>query len=301
MNYIVSKALLKILNLTKLSMTVPDKVYLKMAFSSVMHRSLNLNHPQTFNEKLQWLKLYQRDPKYTKLVDKSGVKRIVAKQLGSDFVIPTIGEWNSTAEIKLDELPQQFVLKCTHDSGSVVICKDRTSFDWPTEKKILDEGLASDYYMSGREWPYRDVPHKIIAEPLLVPDNGGSLIDYKFFCFNGLAEMVMLCIGRETGNTKFYFFDRDWNLLRLNKQGASAPEGFSVPKPNSIDKMFAIADKLSSDIPFVRVDLYSSGNIIKFGEMTFFPDSGFDVNILPDADFKLGELLTLPDKFLEVL
>ena len=259
-----------------------------------MGKRLNLKNPTTFNEKLQWLKLYNRKPEYTIMVDKVKAKEYVAKIIGEEHIIPTLGVWDDPDEIDFDKLPNQFVLKCSHDSGGLVICKDKAKLNKNKALERIGFCLKRNYYVATREYPYKDVPHRILAEKYMT-NNGGTeeLTDYKFFCFNGYVDCVMVCIDRHIGETKFYFFNREWKLLRLNPRGIAAPEGFAIPKPTNMDEMFDIASKLSQGIPFVRVDLYDINNRIYFGEMTFFPDSGCDPNLLPETDEYFGNLLKI--------
>ena len=174
------------------------------------------------------------------------------------------------------------------------ICKDKSQLDIPKVKRELRKGLKENYYLSGREWPYKNVPRKIICEKYM-KDNADSkdFTDYKFFCFDGYVDCVMVCLDRSSGDTKFYFFDKDWRLKRLNVRGKNAPEDFTIPKPSGMDEMFRIAEELSKGLPFVRVDLYQSDNQIYFGELTFFPDSGFDKNLLPETDQYFGNLIKI--------
>lgn len=281
-----------------------DRMYLRLRYMAAFGRRLDLRNPQTFNEKLQWLKLYNRKPEYTAMVDKLEAKKYVAGIIGEEYIIPTIGVWNNPEEIDFDSLPEQFVFKCTHNSGhGLCICKSKKDLDIPAVKKSLAEALAEDYFLKGREWPYKNVPHRIIAEQYLSddsPQNRGSLSDYKFTCFNGQADNVMVCIDRDKGDTKFYFFDRDWKLLRLNKRGLEAPEGFTLEKPEAMDRMFDIAARLSEGIPFVRVDLYYVNGRIYFGELTFFPESGLDRNLLPETERLFGSRIVLPPKTIQI-
>lgn len=271
---------------------LPDTVYLKCIYNFTFGRKLDLKAPKTFNEKLQWLKLNDRNPLYTKLVDKYEAKKYVADIIGEEYIIPTIGVWDRFDDIDFNSLPDQFVLKCTHDSGGLVICRDKKEFDIEKAKSKIESSLKNNYYYWGREWPYKNVPPRIIAEKYM-SDKSGELIDYKFFSFNGYVDCVMVCIDRHINDPKFYFFDRDWNLKRLNVRGEEAPEGFTLDKPDCMDEMFGIAEKLSENIPFVRVDLYAINGKTYFGEMTFFPDSGFDANLLTKTDEYFGDLIDL--------
>jgi hypothetical protein len=270
-----------------------DIRFLKRKFKAIMGRDLNLDTPETFNEKLQWLKMHDRKQKYTVMVDKYLVRQYIAEQLGEKYLIPLLGVWEGPDEIDFDALPNQFVLKCTHNSGlGMCICKDKSVLDVQAVKRELEKGLKQNYYLTGREWPYKDIPRRIIAEEYLQDQlSNEGLADYKFFCFNGNVDCVMVCIGRQTGNTKFYFFNKDWELLRINKSGKEAPAGFSLKRPDEIDKMFAIAGKLSMGIPFIRVDLYECNHKIYFGELTLYPQSGFDLNLLPETDLYFGGLI----------
>lgn len=286
---------------------ISDQKYLNIAYKKAMNKKLNLNSPKTFNEKLQWLKLNDHRPEYTIMVDKYKVKEYISDILGPEYVIPTLGVWDDPEDINFDKLPEQFVLKCNHTSGlGMYICKDKSKMDIKKIKKELRKGLKQDYYLTGREWPYKDVPRKIIAEQYIADtqEDGKNdlkicehrdtgLTDYKFFCFDGVADSVMVCIDRNSGNPKFYFFNKEWKLCRYNIRGKNAPSDFSLPKPKNIDKMFEIAEYLSQGIPFVRVDLYNLNGKIYFGELTFFPSSGFDSNLLPETDQYFGSLINL--------
>ena len=277
---------------------LPDKPYLSLLFRIKLKRKMNWDDPKTFNEKLQWLKLYNRNPEYSRMVDKYEGKIFAAEILGEECIIPTLGVWDSFDDIDFDSLPDRFVLKCTHDSGSVIICRDKSKLDMKKTRKFFKKKLKDSLYYDGREWPYKNVKPRIIAEKLMeeAPGSETALVDYKFFCFNGKADCVMLCLDRETGDTKFYFFDKQWNLKRYNIRGKNAPEGFTVKKPELMDEMFQLAEKISTGIPFVRVDFYCIQNQVYFGEMTFFPDRGFDANLLKETDEHFGELLKLERK-----
>ena len=274
---------------------MPDNQYLKCMFRARMGRKLDLENPQTFNEKLQWLKLHDRRPEYTIMVDKYKVRDYIADKLGEEYLIPLLGVWDDPDEIDFEALPDQFVLKCNHNSGTgMCICKDKSKLDIEKVKKELRKGLAQDYYLTGREWPYKNVPRKIICEQYMEDSSQkDSLTDYKFFCFNGVADCVMVCLDRFSGDTKFYFFDKNWKLKRMNIRGKNAPEGFTIPKPSCMDEMFRIAEQLSEGLSFSRIDLYECNGKIYFGEITFFPDSGFDANLLPETDQYFGEMIDL--------
>lgn len=274
---------------------VSDEDYVRMMFYRDMGYPLDLDNPQTFNEKLQWLKVYNHRPEYTAMVDKVAAKEYVAKILGPEYIIPTLGVWDSFEEIDFDSLPEQFVLKTTHDSKSVVICTDKSSFNRVEAGKRLTASLRRSYYLKYREWPYKNIRPRILAEEYMVDESGTELKDYKFSCYNGTATDVMLCFDRASGDTKFYFFDPEWRLLRYNRRGKEAPEGFTVPKPENMEQMFRIAARLSEGVPYLRVDLYNIRGHIYFGELTFFPRSGCDSNLLRETDLLFGSRITLPN------
>ncbi len=275
--------------------SMTDAEYLKKMYKARLGKPLNLSSPQTFNEKLQWLKLYNRKPEYTMMADKYKVRDYIAEKLGEEYLIPLLGVCNDPNEIDFDNLPDQFVLKCNHNSGlGMCICKDKSKLNIVKVKENLKKAIKQNYYLPGREWSYKNIKPCIVIEKYMTDSfDSDELTDYKFFCFNGKVDCVMVCYGRASGDTKYYFFDRDWTLKRLNKRGQRAPAGFTLPKPECIDKMFDIASILSVGMPFVRVDLYQSCGKVYFGEMTFYPDCGFDSNLLPEADQYFGNLIDL--------
>ncbi len=277
---------------------LPDKTYIKLRFQIQMGRKLDLKNPKSMNEKLQWMKLYDRDPKYTVMVDKLLVRDYIAKKIGEEYLIPLLGVWDDPNKIDFDSLPEKFVLKCNHNSGlGMCICKDKSRLDVEKVRKELRKGIRQNYYLTGREWPYKNVPRRIICEQYMTDGISGSesegLTDYKFYCFGGRVDYVVVCIDRHLNDPKFYFFDREWKLQRLNARGKAAPADFTLRKPACMDKMFDLASELSKDLYFVRVDLYECGGKIYFGELTFFPDSGYDSNRLRETDELLGELIDL--------
>ena len=280
---------------------LPDKVYLSLRYRCQMGRWINWRNPKKYQEKLQWLKVYNRQKRCTEMVDKVAVKDYVARIIGEKYIIPTLGVWDSFNEIDFEKLPNQFVLKTNNGGGSmgVVVCTNKSVLDKESAKKQLELSLKGSIYKSYREWPYKDVKPKIFAEAFMEDDsefNKGGLVDYKFTCFNGKADNVMVCCGRQTGETKFYFFDQAWNLLPLNKRGKETNPNFKLPKPDCMDEMFEIAGKLSEGFPFLRVDLYYINDRPYFGETTFFPASGFDPNILPETEILFGDKILLPNE-----
>ena len=255
---------------------IPDRMFLKYQYHFVFGEKLDLTHPKKFNEKLQWLKLYDRNPLYTTLVDKYAVKKWVADRIGNEYVIPTLAVYDNAEQIDLKELPDRFVLKCTHDSGSVIICKDKQSFNLDETKRILDAKLKTDFFLKYREWPYKNVKPRIIAEEYK-EDSSGELRDYKVYAFDGKCDYLMFCFDRSKGDTKFFYFDKKWNLKKnLSCDGLKYGDSIQITKPQNLDLIFQIAESLSVGIPFVRIDFYEVEGQLYFGEFTFFPTGGID-------------------------
>ena len=277
---------------------MPDKLYLQIKYRMWMGRRLNLKQPKTFCEKLQWLKLYDRRPEYTMLVDKIKVKEYVRSVLGEKYVIPTLGVWQDPDQIDFDELPNRFVLKCNHNSGlGMYICKDKSKMDIEKIKKELRHGLKQNYYIGGREWPYKDVPHQIFAEEYIEPaPNSCDLPDYKWYCFNG-EPMFCQVIQDRTTNETIDFFDIDWNhqtFLGLNPNASNALE---VPeRPANLETHLHIARELSKGISFSRIDLYETQNQTFFGEVTLFPASGMGHFRPEEYNEILGQMIKLPSE-----
>lgn len=268
-----------------------DEKYLKRKYKACMGKELHLDSPQTYNEKLQWLKLHDRKPEYTMMVDKYAVKRYVADIIGEKYIIPTLGVWNHFEEIDFDKLPNQFVLKCTHDSGGIVICKDKNKLDLKSAKKKIEKCLKRNYYCSNREWPYKDVKPRIIAEEYMIDESGYELKDYKFFCFNGEPKMMFIATDRGS-DTKFDFYDMEFNHLPFTNGHPNANK--QIKKPKNYSTMIALSAKLSFGIPHVRVDFYNINGKIYFGELTFFHWSGLVPFEPEEWDYKLGDWLELP-------
>ena len=255
-----------------------------------MGYKLDLKHPRTFNEKLQWLKLNDRKPEYTLMVDKYRVKEWVAKKIGEEYVIPTLAVWESVDDIDISELPSRFVLKCNHDSGSVIVCHDKASFDLETAKKKLGAAMEQNFYWLFREWPYKNVKKCIFAEEYLEDKEDDALLDYKWFIFNG--EPKVMYISRDRGKTpRTNFYDMDFRLLPIRMVDPNMEEDLS--KPSCFDEMKDLSVKLSVNSPFVRTDFYVVNNHVYFGEFTFFHNGGF-VSIDPSEwNKKMGDWLDL--------
>ncbi len=273
-----------------------DEKFIKKKFKVNMGYDLDLNNPQTFNEKLQWLKLYDRKPIYTTMVDKYAVKDYVANIIGKEYIIPTLGVYEKFEDIDFSKLPNQFVLKCTHDSGGLVIVKDKSKLDIEKAKKKINRCLKRNYYYSNREWPYKNVKPRIIAEKYMVDESGYELKDYKFFCFDGKAELMFIAKDRglRDEEIKFNFYDMNFNFLHFTR----GHPNFSgdTQKPKSFDKMKELAEVLSKNIPHVRIDFYDINGQIYFGEITFFPASGLMPFKPSEWDKKLGDYIVLPKK-----
>lgn len=272
----------------------PDYLFLKTIFPLKVGYKLNLNNPQTYNEKIQWLKLYDRNPKYTTMVDKAEAKKYVAGIIGEEYIIPTIAVYNSVEEIDFDKLPNQFVLKVTHDSGGVVICKDKSILNIPSTLALLNKSLKINYYWKNREWPYKNVKPRIIAEEYK-SDEEGCLNDYKFFCFDGEPVYMFIATDRfaKGEETKFDFFDMDFNHLPFvnGHPNANTP----IQKPQCFEEMKTIAAELSKGIPHVRVDLYEVDGHVYFGELTFSHWSGMVPFVPEEWDYTFGKYIKLPD------
>lgn len=272
---------------------IPDKTYIKILYRANVGKKLNLGNPQTFNEKIQWLKLFDRRPEYTLMVDKFAVREYIKNNIGEEYLIPLLGVWSGFKDINFYDLPQQFVLKPNHTSGDIFICLDKKNIDINNLKRMVNRWLRREYYWQSREWPYKNIKPKIIAEQYLV-DESGELKDYKFLCFNGRVEYCFVCSERFSKNgLKVTFFDRDWNVMPFERHYPKSKK--PIVKPYNFDKMITLAEKLSKNIPFVRVDFYEVNKKIYFGELTFYPGSGLEEFTPPEWDEKLGNLIELPN------
>lgn len=270
-----------------------DRRFLEIQFPLVMGYNLDLDHPKSFNEKLNWLKINDRKPVYVKMVDKVDAKEYIKEVLGTDkYIIPTLGIFNSVDEIDLSKLPDKFVLKCTHDSGGIVICDGKDKFDWEKGKKVLSKGLKQNYYWTRREWPYKNVKPRIIAEEYKVDESGWQLKDYKVFCFNGEPRFVEVDYDRYVGH-KLNVYDLDWNYIDFYMTSHNDPN-VKIGKPEKLQEMLDVAKKLAAGTIFVRVDFYSIYTELYVGELTLTPGSGM-IDFYPkEYDWKLGEMLKLP-------
>lgn len=293
-----------------------DEAYIKKRFRRCMGYDLNLTEPKTYNEKLQWLKLYDRKDIYTIMVDKYAAKDYVASIIGEEHIIPTLGIWDHFDDIDFDSLPNQFVLKCTHDSGGLVIVKDKSKFDRKAARKKIENSLNHNFYYIGREWPYKNVKPRIIVEQYMEDSvsertiekvlcavspnlnelqSNHELKDYKFFCFNGSVKFFKVDYDRFTDHHANYY-DLDMNLLPFGEARIPPREDKHIERPKRLEEMVRIAEKLAEGHDFLRVDLYESDEQVYFGEITFFPDSGFGKLTDEKYDKYLGDMLVLTQK-----
>lgn len=277
---------------------IPDKLFLKILFRAKLKYRLNLNKPSTFNEKIQWLKLFDRNQRYTAMVDKYDAKKYVGDLIGDEFIVENYGVWDNFEDIDFDALPEQFVLKCTHDCGGLVVCRDKKMLDKKKAEIKINKALKNNYYWGKREWPYKNVRPRIIAEKYLENsevNNTQGIIDYKFFCFNGKAEMIYISLGLENHETaKISFYDLNGKEMNFRRSDYAPIHNFVLP--DNFGKMKELAEIIAEDVdcPFVRVDLYSVKNHIYFSEITFSPCSGYVPFDPPEVDYELGKLIKLP-------
>lgn len=271
---------------------IPDGVYVRLQYRKNFGKWPNLRNPKTFNEKLNWLKLNDHNPQYTKMVDKFAVKDYVAEKIGTEYVIPTYGVWDRAEDIDFDALPKKFVLKATHDSGRVIICNDKSKLDREWAIEAMRQSLKRNFYAVTREWPYKDVKPRIIAEILLETNEDGGVPDYKFFCFNGKVKFLKVDVGRFTDHRANYY-DKDFKLLEFREAVFELSPDSSVKRPSHLDEMIRLAEILADKMRFVRVDFYEVDDKVYFGEITFFPGSGMHVFDPEYADEMVGSYLRL--------
>ena len=296
------------MNFRRILQLLPDKPYIQLMYYYHFHRFANLRHPKTFNEKLQWLKLNDRNPKYITMVDKYAVKEFVAGIIGEEFIIPTLGVWNNPDDIDFDLLPNKFVLKWNHDSGSVVICRDKETFDKEAAIKKLRHGQHFNGFWYGREWPYKGVEPCIIAEKLLevncetrddkINNKRPDLVDYKLMCFNGKVKCCFTCTGRfSSEGLRVTFYDDNWEIMPFTRSHPREKE--PCQRPSSYKKMAWAAEQLSKNIPFARIDFYEVDGQPFFGEITLYPGSGLEAFQPNSWDRIMGEWMELPQKKLK--
>ena len=263
-------------------------------------KRINLKHPQTLDEKIQWLKLntYINNPLVTQCADKYAVREYVEKSGCGEILNELYGAYDKVEDIPWDELPNSFVLKWNFGCGQNLIVRDKSKLNIEGAKKKLKKwySIHDTFYLPYSEMQYKGIPPKLVCEKLIETENGDLPVDYKLYCFNGRPDCVLVCAkrGHMRHGAEYYFFDKDWKLKRYNKRGKAAPPGFTLPKPNNYELLFDYASKLSKSFPFVRADFYLEHGKVTFGELTFTPCGGFDVNRLPETQLLFGEMLQLP-------
>ncbi len=285
---------------------VPDEPYLKMLYRIRTGQKLHLDPPVTFNEKQQFLKIHDHSTEYSKMVDKAAVKEYIADTIGEQYVVPMYGVWDDARDIDFDSLPDRFVLKCTHDSGSWIVCSDKSTFDREAAIKKLNKAVKRNYYAGKREWPYNGLKGRILAEKYLEDvmedgkPSGKPLSDYKLFCFNGEPKVVLIVEGRPSGSLEGqrsavrHIYDMDWNMIPLGIMDQK-PANIPFERPAQLDEMAELSRKLSKGIPFLRVDFYIVDSKVLFGELTFYHRSGFDKFDPPKYQKIWGDYLDLSD------
>lgn len=276
----------------KFAYVVSDEIFLKVAFRLKVGYWPDFEVPKSYNEKLQWLKMHYIRPEYTQMVDKIEVKKYVGSIIGDKYIIPTIGTFDDLSDINWNSLPNQFVIKAAHDSGGVVVCRDKRKLNiLEAENRLINSGKR-DYTKFNKEYPYHNVAHRYIVEKYMEDESGTGLIDYKIFCFDGSPKYLFVATGRQVGDTRFDFFDLNFNHIPVLN---GHPNADKIPtKPKNFDEMLEIATKLSKGMPHVRVDLYNIDGNIYFGELTFFHWSGLMPYEPREWDYKFGEYLKLP-------
>ena len=281
---------------SKRGQKIEDEIYLKKAFKLFMGKKLNLKNPLTFSEKLQWLKLYNRKPEYTTMVDKYAVKEYIAEKIGEEHVIKTLGVWDRFDDIDFNALPQQFVLKTTHDSGGLSICRDKSTFDKEKAREKIEKSLEREYFYVWREWPYKDVKPRIIAEQYMEQKGCDELTDYKFYCFNGEPKFLYISQGLSNHETaRIQYVSLDWEKMAVRR--TDFPEMDKLPpKPITYDKMIEFSKTFSKNIPFLRVDFYEINGKLYFSELTFSPGAGLTKFEPESWDYKFGDWITLSEK-----
>lgn len=266
--------------------------YLKRKYKSIMHKELDLDNPKSFNEKLQWLKINDHNPEYTIMVDKYEAKKYVASIIGEEYIVPTVAIYNNFEEIDLSKLPDRFVMKCTHDSGGIVICKDKSTYNKKYAKQKIKNRLKNNYYYMGREWPYKNVKPRIIIENYMEDKSQPDILDYKFFCFNGKVEYLYVSAGSHSKEQCLQFFDREYNLVDCKRNDYMAFTELPA-RPKNFNKMIEFAELLSKGIEHVRIDFYEINGKLYFSEFTFYTGSGFIPFEKDEWDIKLGNLINV--------
>ncbi len=277
---------------------MPDDIYAKLVYKSTFNKDLDLKKPQSFSEKIQWLKLYYRKPEFTEMVDKYLVREYIADKIGPKYLIPMLGIWKKSDEINFDLLPNQFVLKCNHDQGSVIICKNKEELDYEEVRRKLNKRLKKNHYWATREWPYKNIKHCIICEEYMSNDSHeDELSDYKVLCFNGKPRLIEVHRARFSENRTQDFYDTEWNKTNIEQTGIPSSDEI-MDKPAFADEMLSLSSILAANMPHIRVDWYFAEGHLYFSELTFYDGSGFDL-FCDNYDEVIGSWLNLPDKYVE--
>lgn len=272
------------------------KAYLKQLYRRTFGEVLELKNPKTYSEKLQWLKLYDHKPIYTIMADKLAARRFVAENWGEEYLVPLLGEWDTAEEIDFTKLPNEFIMKCNHNSGGILFCEDKARLDEETERSKFKKQLGVNYYYYAGEWPYKNIKRKVIAEKWMKNADGSSPIDYKLFCFNGKVRVFQINSSRVRKDSCCCdYFDIDWNRLNLKDPGIPTTD-IKWERPPYFDLMIQLSEKVTDDIPFCRVDLMIFDEKIYFSEFTFFHEGGMVPFEVPYWDQKFGEWLELPKR-----
>ena len=286
----------KLLTLAKKSLFfLPDKVYIQLYYRLRTGRKLNMKNPTTFNEKIQWMKFNYRFPLQSVVSDKLLVRDYVKEKIGKEYLIPLLGKWKKFDEIDFDTLPDQFVLKCNHDSGGLVVCRDKSALDYKKAKNKIEKSLKSNFYTIGREYQYRNIKPMILCEKF-ISENGKVPMDYKIYCFNGKPDVILVCRNRfsnDSHKAEYLFYDQNWKFLPWIK-GDEKKKDPKLPRPKNLDEMLEVAKKLSEDFIYARIDLYNVNGKIYFGEITLSPNSGFYSGLTEETDRILGEKIHIP-------
>lgn len=272
---------------------IPDELYVRMCYRILMGKRLELDPPRTFNEKLQWLKLHDRRPEQTRWVDKYEVRKLIAATVGEDHLFPLLGVWDRVEDVDWAQLPDRFVLKCTHDSGGTIICRDKSRFDVCAARRKLAAGLKRNYYWAGREWAYKDVRPRVIAEPLMVDESGTELKDYKFFCFDGEPRLIQVDFDRFSDHRR-NLYDLEWRYQPFQILYPTDP-GRPIPKPRHLEAALELVRRITPKVPFMRTDLYLIGERIYFGEFTLHHGGGAETFTPESYDDLLGGWIRLPE------
>ena len=273
-----------------------DETFLKLKYFCFFQKKIDFNNPKTYNEKLQWLKIHDKHKEYSVMVDKYEAKNYVGNIIGQQHIIPTLGIYTHFSDIDFNKLPSKFVIKCTHDSGGVVVCKDKNKLDVKSAEKKINFGLNNNSFWANREYPYKNIKPRIIIEDYMEDESGVELKDYKIHCFNGEPRFILVASGRYKNDVRFNFYDLNWNLMPFEKSHKHIDEDIHIQKPEKLDEMISLSKKLSKNIPHVRVDFYYVNDTIYFGELTFFPASGFGKFKPESWDRIIGDWLVLPNK-----